>query len=202
MSTRQNKFRLTQSLMSAFEWSFKTEDGYDDFIRALNRQPKQPTTSMLLGTQYENILNSVLDGQELPEDHEWFKPIMEMAAELDGAQQQVVLFRDIKVDGVNFLIHGVLDYLKAGHVFDCKFSQRYHLNKYAWWNTPQTSFYLYLVPEAMDMTYIISDGKEVFRERYPRDIVEPIEPRIKNFMRFLEKQNLIDTYTEKWRVSN
>ena len=202
MSTRQNKFRLTQSLISAFEWSFKTEDGYDDFIRALNRQPKQPTTQMLNGIKYENLLNSVLDGQELPKDHEWYSPIMEMADELWGAQQQVVLFRDIKVDGVNFLIHGVLDYLKAGRIFDCKFSKHYSLNKYAWWNTPQTSFYLYLVPEAFDMTYIISDGKYVYRERYPRDIVEDIEPRIRNFMRFLEKQNLIDIYVEKWRVNN
>ena len=52
------------------------------------------------------------------------------------------------------------------------------------------------------MTYIISDGKEVFRERYPRDIVEPIEPRIKNFMRFLEKHDLVETFIKNWKVNN
>ena len=197
----QNKFRLTQSLLSAYLWTFKKEDGYDEFIAALNREKKQPTVAMLDGIRYENVLNSVLDGAEITPDHEWYAPITEMAEELQGAQQQVTLFRDITVDGVDFLIHGVLDYLREGHIWDCKFSKRYELNKYYWEYTPQTSFYLYLVPEAVDMTYIISDGKYVYRERYPREIVAYIEPYIKNFMRFLDMHNLVDIYTEKWRVN-
>ena len=192
-----SKFRLTQSLISAYEWTFKKEDGYDEFIAALNREKKRVTTAMLDGIQYENVLNSVLDGAEITPDHEWYAPITEMAEELHGAQQQVTLFRDINVDGVDFLIHGVLDYLRAGHIWDCKFSKRYELNKYL--GSPQTAFYMYLVPEAFDMTYIISDGKYVYREKYPREIVEPIEPYIRNFMQFLDMHNLVNIYTEKWR---
>jgi hypothetical protein len=61
--------------------------------------------------------------------------------------------------------------------------------------------YLTLVPEAFDFTYIVSDGKYVYRERYPRDIVSPIEPTIKHFMEYLKKyNNLWDIYTEKWSV--
>ena len=195
----QNKFRLTQSLMSAYLWTFKKEDGYDEFIAALNREKKQPTVAMLEGIRFENVLNSVLLGEHLPEDHEWKFPITEMAEELWGAQQQVTLFREINVDGVDFLIHGVLDYLRAGHIWDCKFSKRYELNKYL--GSPQTPFYMYLVPEAFDMTYIISDGKYVYREKYPREIVEPIEPYIRNFMQFLDMHNLVNIYTEKWRVN-
>ena len=192
-----SKFRLTQSLISAYEWTFKKEDGYDEFIAALNREKKRVTTAMLDGIQYENVLNSVLDGAEITPDHEWYAPITEMAEELHGAQQQVTLFRDINVDGVDFLIHGVLDYLRAGHIWDCKFSKRYELNKYL--GSPQTAFYMYLVPEAFDMTYIISDGKYVYREKYPREIVEPIEPYIRNFMQFLDMHNLVNIYTEKWQ---
>ena len=59
-----SKFRLTQSLISAYEWMFKKEDGYDEFIAALNREKKQPTVAMLDGIRYENCLNSVLDGAE------------------------------------------------------------------------------------------------------------------------------------------
>lgn len=195
----QNKFRLTQSLLSAYLWTFKKEDGYDEFIAALNREKKQPTVAMLDGIRYENVLNSVLLGEHLPEDHEWKFPITEMAEELWGAQQQVTLFREINVDGVDFLIHGVLDYLRAGHIWDCKFSKRYELNKYL--GSPQTAFYMYLVPEAFDMTYIISDGKYVYREKYPREIVDPIEPYIRNFMQFLDMHNLVNIYTEKWRVN-
>ena len=193
-----SKFRLTQSLISAYEWMFKKEDGYDEFIAALNREKKQPTVAMLDGIRYENCLNSVLDGAEITPDHEWYKPITEMAEELQGAQQQVTIFRDINVDGVDFLIHGVLDYLRAGEIWDCKFSKNYKLNKYL--GSPQTAFYMYLVPEARRFTYIVSDGTWVYRERYPREIVEPIEPYIKNFMQFLDMHNLVNIYTERWSV--
>ena len=158
------------------------------------------TTAMLDGIQYENVLNSVLDGAEITPDHEWYAPITEMAEELQGAQQQVTLFRDINVNGVDFLIHGVLDYLRAGEIWDCKFSKTYKLNKYL--GSPQTAFYAYLVPEARRFTYIISDGTWVYRERYPREIIEPIEPYIKNFMQFLDMHNLVNIYTEKWRVND
>ena len=193
------RLRITKTLLDSWLWSFKTEDGYEKFLKTLRREKIQPNTQMLMGVQFENVLNSVLLGEHLPEDHEWKFPIMEMAEELWGAQQQVTLFREINVDGVDFLIHGVLDYLRAGHIWDCKFSKRYELNKYL--GSPQTSFYLYLVPEAFDMTYIISDGKYVYREKYPREIVDPIEPYIRNFMQFLDMHNLVNIYTEKWRVN-
>ena len=60
--------------------------------------------------------------------------------------------------------------------------------------------YLSLVPEARDFTYIISDGNYVYREKYPREIVPPIEPTIKQFMEFLKQHGLWKTYQEIWRV--
>ena len=59
--------------------------------------------------------------------------------------------------------------------------------------------YMTLVPEALDFTYIISDGKYVYREKYPREIVPPIEPEIRHFMDYLKKHDLWNTYFEKWR---
>ena len=193
------KIRLTQTLISSYEWIFKKDDGYDDFLLTLNRQKKPPTEAMLDGQRYESVLNNYLLGAELPIDHEWYSPIVEMAEELWGSQQQVSLFRDLELDGKKFLIHGVLDYLLAGEIFDCKYSKRYSLNKYL--NSPQTSFYMYLVPEARRFTYLISDGKYVYRERYSRDIVEPIEPLVKNFIEFCNKQNLLKILEEHWSVN-
>lgn len=197
---RTSKVRITQSLLSAWEWSFKTDDGWDDFIAALNREKKQPTQAMLDGIRFENCLNNVLKGEPIHQDNEWYNVLVEMSCELQGAQQQVSLFQDCEVDGQPFLLHGVLDYLREGHIWDCKFSKTYHLNKYL--TSPQTPMYLSLVPEARDFTYIISDGKYVYREKYPRDIVPPIEPTINNFMQFLKKHGLWDVYCEKWRVNN
>lgn len=193
------KVRITQSLLSAWEWSFKTDDGWDDFIAALNREKKQPTQAMLDGIRFENCLNNVLKGEPIYQDNEWYNVLVEMSCELQGAQQQVSLFQDCEVDGQPFLLHGVLDYLREGHIWDCKFSKTYHLNKYL--TSPQTPMYLSLVPEARDFTYIISDGKYVYREKYPRDIVPPIEPTIYNFMQYLKKHGLWEVYCEKWRVN-
>lgn len=195
-----SKVRVTKTLLDAWLWSFKRDDGYEDFLRTLNREPKQPTQAMLDGTRFENVLNAVLNGERLPDDHEWRFPITEMARELRGSQQQVVLFRDIEVDGQPVLLHGVLDYLRAGRIWDCKYTKNYHLNKYYWEDTAQTAMYLALVPEALDFSYIISDGKWVYRERYPRDIVPPIEPTVSNFLKYLKRQGLWATYAEKWRV--
>jgi hypothetical protein len=197
-----SKVRVTKTLLDSWLWSFKRDDGWDDFLATLNRDKKPPTKAMLDGTRFENVLNNVLLGERLPKDHEWKAPIERMAKELNGSQQQVVLFQDCVVDGQPFLLHGVLDYLRAGHIWDCKYSVKYHLNKFLWANTSQTAMYLALVPEAMDLTYIISDGRWVYRERYPREIVPPIESTLKNFMESLKRQGLWDVYAEKWRVSN
>ena len=197
---RTSKVRITQSLLSAWEWSFKTDDGWDDFIATLNREKKQPTQAMLDGIRFENCLNNVLKGEPIYQDNEWYNVLVEMSCELQGAQQQVSLFQDCEVDGQPFLLHGVLDYLREGHIWDCKFTKNYHLNKYFWEWTSQTSMYLSLVPEARDFTYIISDGNYVYREKYPRDIVPPIEPIINNFMQYLKKHGLWETYVSLWRV--
>lgn len=196
------KIRLTKSLLDAWLYSFKVDDGWDKFLLTINREKVPVTEAMLDGTRYENVLNAVLLGEQIPDDHEWKIPITEMAQELQGAQQQVVLFRDTQVDGQPILLHGVLDYLREGHIWDCKFTKRYHLNKYFWEYTTQTAMYLALVPEARDFTYIVSDGRYVYREKYPREIVPPIEPTIKAFMEFCKKQNLWEVLEEKWSVIN
>ena len=196
------KLRVTQSLLSAWEYSFKTDNGYDDFLKTLNREPKQPTTAMLDGVRFESVLNNVLKGETIPQDHEWYSVITEMSKELDGAQQQVNLFADvgIRYNEYTILLHGVLDYLKAGRIWDCKYSKTYALNKYL--QSPQHPMYLALVPEARDFTYIISDGKYVYRERYPREIVPPIDGTVINFCKFLERQNLFEIFITKWRINN
>ena len=200
MRTRSEKLRITQSLLSSFSWVFRKDDGYDSFLRTLNRESTPQTKAMLDGIRYENVLNSVLNGEPIPEDWEWRPVLLEMSEELKGAQQQVSIFKDFEVDGCKFLLHGVLDYLREGHIWDCKFSTTYKLNKYR--DSPQHPMYLELVPEAKDFTYIITDGKYVYREKYPRDIVAPIEIDIKNFMNFCKSHDLWDTYREKWRVNN
>lgn len=194
------KIRLTQSLISSYNYIFKRDDGWEDFLKALNRERKQPTTAMLDGQRFESVLNAVLNGEPLLMDNEWYNPLVEMSYELQGSAQQVTLFRDLEIDGEQYLIHGVLDYLREGLIWDCKYSKTYALNKYL--DSPQHPFYMYLCPEARQFRYIICDGKYVYRETYPREIIQPIEPIIKNFINFIKTHGLYDVLVEKWRVNN
>ena len=127
-----SKVRITKTLLDSWLWSFKRDDGWEDFLSTLNRERKPPTKAMLDGTRFENCLNNVLNGEKIPQDHEWYKPISEMSIDLFRTQQQVVLFQECVVDDQPFLLHGVLDYLRAGRIWDCKFTKKYHLNKYHW----------------------------------------------------------------------
>lgn len=195
-----SKTRITQTLISAWEYSFKTDDGYEDFLRTINREKKQPTKAMLDGIRFENCVNNLLDGEVMDEGHEWYAAVTELADYLRGSQKQVTLFREVDVDGQVFLLHGVLDFLKAGVIYDTKFSKTYHLNKYLL--SPQHPLYLTLVPEARRFEYLVCDGKYIYKEKYPREIVPAIEPIIKQFMIYLKRHDLWNTYQEKWRVNN
>lgn len=194
---KSNKFLITQSLLSAWQWSFILENGHEDFLKTLNRDPLKPTKAMLDGNKFENILNAVLSGATIEPDHEWYKPIMELYPILQGAQQQVRLARDITVHGINFVCYGVLDFLKAGIIYDTKYSKTYRVGKY--FESPQHPMYFALVPEAREFNYLICDGKYVYKETYHPADTEPIEDTIGNFMKFLDRLDLVDIYCDKWR---
>lgn len=194
--------RITQTLLSSWKYSYILENGYEEFLKTLRKEPKQQTKAMLEGIRFENVVNAVLDGAPIEPDHEWLNPILDITDELWGASQQVTVFREIEIAGIPFLLHGVLDFLKQGIIYDTKFSKSYKVGKYL--DSPQTSMYFALVPEARLFEYIISDGKYVYREKYPRDLlgdgIEPIEVTINNFMSFLDRQNLQDEFIKNWEV--
>lgn len=195
--------RITQTLLSAWKYVYLKDDGYEEFLKTLKREPKAQNKAILEGIRFENVVNNVLDGAAIDPKHEWLYPVIDITDELWGASQQVTVFRDIEINGVPFVLHGVLDFLKQGIIYDTKFSKTYRVGKYL--SSPQTSMYFALVPEARLFEYIICDGKYVYRERYPRyllgDGIEPIEKTINNFMNFLARQNLLEIYQQNWEVN-
>lgn len=194
---KRNRFLLTQSLLSSWQWSFAREDGYADFLAALKRERTPPTSAMLEGNRFESVVNAACKGRYIEPEHEWYKPVTELAELLTGAQQQVKLSRDITVGGIDFVLYGVLDFLKAGVIYDTKFSKTYKLNKYI--TSPQHPMYFALAPEARLFQYLVCDGEYVYRETYYPGDTEPVETRILHFMNYLDKHGLVDLYCEKWR---
>jgi hypothetical protein len=193
----QNKYLLTQSLISSWLWALKLEDGFEDFLKTLHNERTPPTKAMLDGIRFENVLNACLDGEEIEQGHEWYEPITRLKRGLTGSQQQVAVSRNITLCGIDFVLYGKLDYLKAGVIYDTKFSKTYKVGKYL--DSVQHPFYFELVPEAYKFQYLVCDGKDIFVETYTPDEVEPITKTIEQFMGFLERTELIQTYFDNWK---
>ena len=188
---------ITQSLLSSWLYVYKTDDGYEKFIDSLHRKKQNPTTAMLDGIHFESMVNSVCNGQTMDKSHKWIKGIEQVVPIVKGDQQQVKVSKDVNINGVNFILYGILDFLKAGVIYDTKFSKTYSLNKYL--DSPQHPMYFALVPEARRFEYIICNGIWVYRECYDKEDAIPIEEIIKNFMKFLDRYDLVKTYCENWR---
>ena len=76
--TQGANFLLRNHLSRHGYGGLKLENGYDDFLKTLRREPIQQTKAMLEGIRFENCLNAVLDSAEIEPTHEWYKPIMEL----------------------------------------------------------------------------------------------------------------------------
>jgi len=190
--------KITQTLLNSWLRVCESDDGYEEFLKVLNREKLPPTQAMLDGTRFEGVVNAVLDGEEIDPEHEWYSVVSQLASLLEGSQKQVCLFRELNADGETYLLNGVLDFLKAGVIYDTKFSRKYHLNKY--FASAQHPMYFALVPEAYEFQYLSSDGKYIYTETYrPEDCV-PIDIAIAQFRKFIKRNNLEEIYINKWKV--
>ena len=93
--------------------------------------------------------------------------------------------------------------MKAGSIYDVKFLNKSFgsadlAGKYL--HSPQHPAYLYLAPEALDFTYLVSDGQDLYTERYTRRMARPIQDIASEFIRFLRVSGLMDVYREKWKA--
>ena len=87
--------------------------------------------------------------------------------------------------------------LKAGTVYDIKFSGSYDKGKF--FDSTQHPTYMELIPEADQFTYIVSNGQNVWTETYRRDETRAIRPVISDFVEWLNAVGLMDTYKEYWK---
>ncbi len=193
---KSNKFLLTQSLLSSWQYALKGGE-WDDFLSTLRREKKPQSKAMLDGIRFENMVHAVSEGAEIGPDQEWYRPVVEICEIVTQGQYQVKASRPLAVDGVEFVCYGILDFLKAGVIYDTKFSRTYRVGKYL--DSPQHPMYFYLCPEVRRFEYIISDGNYVYREVYLPEDTEPIEKTIRQFMAWLDKTNLVGLYCQNWR---
>ena len=199
------RFLITHSLLSSwlyamkdnpFEDSTTERNPFDEFMKTLRREPTETTDAMQKGINFENLVTAITEGNG-DRTNNWYEAAERIARIVQGGQLQYKAFKEIKVNGMTFLLYGRLDALKAGVIYDIKFSGNYDAGKY--FTSTQHPTYLELVPEAKEFTYLISNGSGVWAETYRREETPSIIPIISDFIEWLSVFGLMDIYQEKWK---
>lgn len=163
----------------------KMNEMKQEFINMLNRIPTPENEYMKRGKEFEDLVCSGQDKE--------FSPIVEYGA------FQVLGTKKVVIDGVNVLLYGVLDVLKAGRIMDIKRVVKYSYPKYK--TSHQHAIYLELFPETEDFTYLVRDdyGRSHY-ENYTRENIEDIYQVIREFISYLKANDLFDIFTQKWAM--
>ena len=218
---------ITHSLLSSWLYSMKenpyedaesTAEPMADFLRTLRREPTPTTEAMQKGIDFENLVADILADKVRPEFvtdgtintssysgevmgydkyPKWYYAAKKVANIIRGGLLQVPESKTVEIGGMQILLYGRLDALKAGTVYDIKFSGSYDRGKY--FDSTQHPMYLELVPEAQSFVYIISNGTEVWTEEYRREeLITPITYIASDFLDWLSAMGLMELFKEKW----
>lgn len=199
------RYLMTHSLLSSWLYAMKSspyedatseKDPYVEFLQVLRREPTETTEAMRNGLDFEDMVTRIASGEEEDTEHKWYLAACKAAKMVRGGTYQYKAKTEIEVSGINVLLYGRIDFLKAGKVIDTKFSKGYERGKY--FDSTQHPVYLRLVPEAEEFVYLISNGTDVWTETYRREETQDIEPVIAAFFAFLETNGLMEEYKKYW----
>lgn len=219
-----DRYLITQSLISAHDYMFDCYDSVrdkaeEDFMRVLRREPGEQSQAMLDGIAFEALCYDIADGKFRPEwkdsieygpndgENHWVYPAgyngaAQIAEIIRGAQYQVSGKKELTLDGITFLVYGKLDALKAGTIWDIKHKSK-SLSQYdlagSYFHSPQHPAYMYIVPDAYQFVYLVSDGESLYTETYLRDDVRPFDEVMADFMKSMKGMGLWKLYLEKWK---
>ena len=199
-------YMITHSLLSAWLRSI-SENPYDDatqedsskeeFLRVLRREPTPTTEAMQNGIDFEDMVTALTQGRPTdPKKAAWLEAAQKVADIVRGGQLQYAAKQYVQAYGTEIMLYGRLDALKAGHIYDIKFSKSYERGKY--YDSTQHPMYLQLIPEALDFTYLVSNGTDLWTECYRREEPAPIMYTVNNFLSWLYTMGLMQLYQEKW----
>jgi len=213
------RYLITQSLISAYKYQFtdfydiyeKEESAWkaeeraqDDFLSILRREDRPTTEAMQNGIDFEELVVKICEGNRIvhdgqydhPQYEKWLKGACEIAHKVKGSVFQAAISAPLKIGGMEYLLHGRLDALKRGTIYDIKFSSRYEYGKF--FDSAQHPMYLALVPEAHTFIYLVYSDGRVYEESYRREDTRDIAPIISEFAEYLNAHGLMEIYKEKW----
>ena len=206
------QYLMTHSLLSSWLWCIKDNpyevadddsddssekrlSAYDEFLLTLRREPTPTNEAMQKGIDFEDLVTAITEGRG-DYKSKWYEAADEVAGIVKGAILQFRGSKPAEVRGVPLILYGRFDALKAGVIYDIKFSGSYEVGKYI--DSTQHPMYLEIVPEATEFTYLVSNGSNVWPETYTREETPSIIPTITAFFDWLDVYGLMGLYKEKW----
>lgn len=197
------KYLMTQSLLSSYLYQFSCIDDYSEeahqsFLDTLNRIYNPPNEAMQRGIEFEKLVYKCTDMSNIDNvSTDEVMSAIKIADYIDGGRFQYVASKIVNISGLDLVLYGRLDALKAGVIYDIKYTSKYNVGKFI--NSPQHPMYLELIPEAKEFIYLVSNGKSVWTEKYTRDETPSIYPIIQSFLQYLENMDLMQIYINKWK---
>lgn len=199
------RYLLTQSLLASWLYMYDCADGQEEnaeaeFLKTLRREPTETTEAMQNGIDFENAVNAYLKNGTKTDDERWGDTYLKVAEQLRGAQSQVKAYKEKTIGGVDFLLYARCDFVKAGRITDTKFVRKYEAGKYL--ESPQHPFYFEVVDNSFVFDYLVSDGKDVFKETYYKSDFGTILSTVELFVRYLKNYGFWAIYADKWVSEN
>ena len=188
----QKKYLITPSLLNAWKYAISLENEYgnlEDFIKTLSKEKFEESDAILTGYQYEDFMI---------ENYEPTK----------NGCYQVKLSKNITTKTGNYVLYGRLDCLKAGRIYDYKYTGSYDVGKF--FDSYQHLIYFEICPEADEFEYLVCnnfkkdkenelDNLNIYHEIYKRDeMTLDINDEIDLFINWLKTNDLLDLFHEKW----
>ncbi len=204
------RYLMTHSLLSSWLYAIKEDpfedatterDHYAEFLDVLNRVPTPTTEAMQNGIDFDDLVQVTAEHGSIPYGYgegKWYDAAAKVAGIVRGGQFQLKAKKYVTVNGIDFLMYGRLDVLKAGTIYDIKFTKNYDRGKY--FGSTQHPLYLDLIHEVGRFTYLISNGTDVWTETYTREETRSIYPVISDFTDWITAQGLFPIYAEKWEA--
>ena len=184
------KYLITPTLLNSWKYAISNENDYgnlEDFIKVLSKEPMVESEAIRTGYQFEDYMVNN------------YEPTKNGCYQVKG-------YKDVHAKTGTYLLYGRMDCVKAGKIYDYKYTGSYDVGKFV--NSYQTSVYFELVPEAYEFEYIIcnnyKEGKtledlNIYHEIYKREEIKiNICDEIDNFISWLKVNHLLELYQDKW----
>lgn len=198
-----NKYLITPSLLGSFAWylSDESEDARQKFLNTLAKVRTETTPAQQRGIDFENNIKQICD-ENLFDCQEVIDSIpeheLEIADIVKGGLWQQSVKKEITVGNQEFLLYGRTDVIKRDTIYDIKFTSNYELGKFL--DSSQHLIYLYC-SGLPNFSYLISDGKDWWREDYHNHagVEDEIKSKVSDFLSYLENdKEAKEMFINKW----